>query len=83
MKNFSISDISETNHLWVEENEFVIRPLWWQKRGLMYTSTGFGRKIPTEKMVLFNNRLHRMYCCIYSNSGTCYIIHKGNWIVIN
>lgn len=51
--------------------------LWWQKRGLMYTSTGFGRKIPTTYMVKYEGRWYRVYCCIYSNSGVCYIVSKG------
>ena len=50
---------------------------WWQKRGLLYTSTGYGRKIPTTYKVKFENRWYRVYCCIYSNSGVCYIISRG------
>jgi hypothetical protein len=73
----------ESEHIYVEESELIDRPLWWQKRGLMYTATGYGRKIPTTKMVRYNGRLYRIYCCIYSNSGTTYIVVKGNWIIIN
>lgn len=47
--------------------------LWWQERGLMYTSTGYGARIPTTYKVKHNNRWKRVYCCIYSNSGVCYI----------
>lgn len=59
--------------------------LWWQKRGLSYTSTGYGRKIPTSIMVKIpglRNIWRRVYCCIYSNVGTCYVTHGRNWIVI-
>jgi hypothetical protein len=45
----------------------------WQERGLQFTRTGYGPKIPTPYMVRFNGRWRRVYCCIYSNSGTCYI----------
>lgn len=55
------------------ETEVKESCLEWQKRGLMYTSTGYGRRIPTTYMVKHNNRWKRVYCCIYSNSGTCYI----------
>ena len=48
-------------------------PLWWQERGLMYTATGYGRKIPTRQMIKVNGKWRRVYCCIFSNSGTCYI----------
>ena len=48
-------------------------PLWWQTQGLMYTATGYGKRIPTSTMVRFNGKWRRVYCCIFSNIGTCYI----------
>jgi len=48
-------------------------PLWWQSRGLTYTATGYGKRIPTRHMVRFNGRWRRVYCCIFSNAGTLYI----------
>ena len=48
-------------------------PLPWQERGLMYTATGYGRKIPTRQMIKVNGKWRRVYCCIFSNSGACYI----------
>lgn len=53
------------------------KPLWWQTKGLSYTASGYGKAIPTSWMVTVNGRKHRVYCCIYSNSGTCYIKRKG------
>ena len=47
--------------------------LWWQERGLSFTASGYGRSIPTRYKVFWNNRWRRVYCCIISNSGTCYI----------
>ena len=49
------------------------RPLWWHTAGKTYTATGYGRRIPTQYMVRLNNRWRRVYICIFSNSGTCYI----------
>jgi len=57
--------------------------LWWQKRGLMYTSTGYGRKIPTQHMIKWGNKWQRVYCCIYSNCSTCYILQGKDWIVVD
>ena len=51
---------------------------WWQNRGLSYTATGYGKKIPTGYMVKHNNRLKRVYCCIFSNVGSLYIKHNGH-----
>lgn len=47
--------------------------LWWQTKGLSYTASGYGKRIPTIYMLKYNNRWRRVYCCIYSNSGTLYI----------
>lgn len=47
--------------------------LWWQDKGLSYTASGYGKRIPTEYMVKFNGKWRRVYCCIYSNAGTLYI----------
>ena len=49
------------------------KPLFWQERGLMYTATGYGRKIPTRYMVQYGGKWRRVYCCIFSNVGTLYI----------
>jgi len=59
------------------------KPLWWQLRGLSYTASGYGSKIPTSKMVHVNGRWHRVYCCIYSNSGVCYVMINKNMVYVN
>jgi len=45
---------------------------------------GYGRKIATARMVQLpgSKRWRRVYCCIYSNIGTCYVTDGDNWIVI-
>lgn len=45
----------------------------WQEKGLQYTASGYGRKIPTQYMVHLNGKWRRVYCAIFSNSGTLYI----------
>jgi hypothetical protein len=55
----------------------------WQERGLMYTSTGYGKKIPTSSQLFVLNRWRRLYCDIFSNSGVCYVIVDGQEININ
>ncbi len=54
------------------------------KAGLDYTASGYGRKIPTTRMVRIpgSKRWRRVYCCIYSNIGTCYVTSGDDWIVI-
>ena len=71
--------------------EAAHRPLWWQLRGLSFTSSGYGRRIPTRWMVRLpgSARWRRVYCCIYSNAGTCYVDGpvgpdgKRAWIVVS
>lgn len=52
------------------------RLLPWQKAGLSYTASGYGAKIPTQYRVRWLGRWRRVYCRIYSNSGTLYIATK-------
>lgn len=56
--------------------------LWWQKKGLMYTTTGYGKKIPTQYMVRHRGRNKRVYNCIFSNSGLLYIRDKGKDVIV-
>ena len=55
----------------------------WQKRGLMYTASGYGKKIPTSKQLYILGRWRRVYCSIFSNSGTCYVIVDGKEVNVD
>jgi hypothetical protein len=74
--------IVQTYHL--TDLEHKDSPLWWQEQGLSYTASGYGRKIPTRHMVRLpgNKRWRRVYCCIFSNAGTCYVDTPNGWVVI-
>ena len=48
------------------------KPLWHHIRGLSYTATGYGQRIPTEYMIQVNGKWRRVYCAVYSNNGTLY-----------
>ena len=65
------------------DTEKRIKPLWWQEKGLSYTASGYGRKIPTERQIKINGRWRRVYCCLQGNIGTCYITDGPNWIIID
>lgn len=58
---------------WTQSVEVRESSLWWQDRGLSFTATGYGSRIPTRYMVKFNGRWRRVYCRQYSNAGTLYI----------
>jgi len=55
------------------ECEAKEHPLWWQAKGLSFTASGYGSRIPTRNMVKFQGRWRRVYCCIHSNIGACFI----------
>ena len=61
-----------------------ITPLWWQARGLSYTRSGYGKRIPTTRMVQLPGSVvwRRVYVCQYGNAGTAYVLHGEDWIVI-
>ena len=48
------------------------------------SQAGYGRKIATDHMLIFdgNKRKYRVYCCIYSNIGSCYVLVKGQWLFV-
>lgn len=58
----------------VKRSDLVVRELWWQKQGLQFTGSGYGGKIPTRYLYRDNGILKRVYCAIYSNNGSLYIV---------
>lgn len=72
----------QLNYYEPTKDQVKVDPLWWQERGLSYTRTGYGGKIPTQYKIKHENRWKRLYCMIYSNSGTCYILSKGKRLIV-
>jgi len=60
----------------------ISEPMPHHERGLCYTASGYGAKIPTAYKVIYKNRLYRLYTAIYSNIGTTYIIAAGTKIIL-
>lgn len=64
--------------IWPSPMAEAERRLEWQRRGLQYTATGYGTKIPTTKVIKWSDgRERRVYCDIYSNIGSCYCMIHG------
>ena len=57
-------------------------PLWWHLKGLQQTASGYGGKLTTPWKARYKGRWYRVYCMQYSNSGTRYIISKGQRLII-
>lgn len=56
--------------------------MWHHLAGLSWTATGYGRRIPTSRMVRWKGIWRRVYCVIFSNIGTCYIVSKGQRYIV-
>lgn len=58
-------------------------PLWWQVKGLQYTTTGYGSKIPSKYKIRLDKKLYRVYCSVFSNIGTLYILKNKQKIIVD
>lgn len=76
-----------TGEYWNMKSDMVFptreKLLPWQAHGLMYTASGYGKKIPTTKQLFILGRWRRIYCDIFSNNGVCYVIVNGQEVNID
>lgn len=70
------------DHIYMHEHKTKTSYLWWQEKGLTKTATGYGKKIPTTQKLFFNGKWRRIYCDIFSNIGTCYIVSNKQKIIV-
>jgi hypothetical protein len=55
----------------------------WQERGLSYTASGYGERIPTRHMVrTIDNRWRRVYATCFSNAATLWIVENGERVIV-
>jgi hypothetical protein len=74
---------NQIEYIEYKKADMIEKLLHWQKMGLMQTSSGYGAKLTTTKMLKVNNKLHRVYCACYGNSGSCYIIKNGSKLYLH
>lgn len=60
----------------------VVDMLPWQKAGRTLRATGYGSKIPTTKVLYLFGRRYRIYCDVYSNAASTYIIYQGGKVYL-
>lgn len=63
--------------------DFIESPLWYHKKGLQQTASGYGHKLATQYKALVQNRAYRVYCSIHSNCEVLYILIKGVRVVVD
>ena len=69
-----------TKHL--DSEDRVYCPLWWHEAGLSQTATGYGMKLTTAYKIPYAGKLYRVYCTIFSNAGSNWILAKGEKIFL-
>jgi len=57
-------------------------PMRVHELGLLQTASGYGKRIATATMVHYRGKWRRVYCCIYSNIGTCYIGKLSDGLIV-
>jgi len=68
----------------IPATSMIRKPMKHHELGLSWTATGYGTKIPTRYMVrTIDSKWRRVYCCIYSNSGTLYVMHGKNKTIVD
>lgn len=60
--------------------DVIESPLGFHKRGLSYTATGYGARIPTTYMVKWQGRWRRVYAACYGNAASTYIGKANAWL---
>ena len=65
------------------KEDLINNPLWYHKRRLMQTSSGYGDKLVTEWMIHFEGLIRRVYCACHSNCGMLYFFVKGEKIILD
>ena len=71
------------NKLYVNKSELIYKPLWFHKKNLMQTATGYGLKLKTEYMYKYKGNAYRVLYANFSNSGTFYIRTKEQDIILD
>lgn len=55
----------------------------WQKAGLSFTATGYGRRIPSRYKVFYRGKWRRVYVRRISNAGTAYLGNLQDCVIVS
>ena len=88
MRLFTSADVSNpdstTPCVYTQTQQDLLHcPLVWQERGLLQTTSGYGRKLTSEYKISFNGRLYRLYVTQISNAASTWFMAKGKKIFVN
>jgi hypothetical protein len=90
MKEFSLKDttahgaVANARTLNVNyPQDLVSAPLWFHRRGLQQTASGYGAKLTSSFKINYEKKLRRIYHTCYGNASSAWIKVKGIKIFIN
>ena len=66
-----------------DREDLIDSPMWFHKKGLSETRSGYGRRLNSGYKIMFNGRQYRCYVTIFSNSGTMWFKCKGTRIIVS
>ena len=79
MENKSVAVIDARGYLNPEAIQEVRNtPIPWSRR----TSSGYGKNMPTERLIKIENRWHRVRVTCYGNASTAFIRYRGKDICL-
>lgn len=89
MKQFTLNDIRDhgcvagAGSLFADSTELIDSPLWWHKRGLSQTASGYGSKLTTSRKIHFCGKIYRLYASCFGNAASVWFKVKGKTIFVN
>ena len=63
--------------------EFREEPLWWHKRGLSQTRSGYGAKLTSSRKAFVDGKWRRVYVTCYGNAGTAWVLVNGERVIVS
>lgn len=86
MKEYTTKDITDGGAIVCCQDfreDLIDAPLWFHKKGLQETASGYGSKLTTRFKIRFEKKDYRVYCTLFSNSGSSWFKVKGKKIFVN
>lgn len=71
-----MTEINIIQYIDYEDKDLLYSPLWYHKKGIMQTATGYGPKLTTVNKIRHNGRQYRVYASCFSNVASLYILTK-------
>lgn len=82
-KNEDVETRTEYPRIYARVEDLGESLLPWQRLGLQYTASGYGKKIPSPYKINFAGKLYRIYTTIFGGAGSSWFTAKGRKIYVD